>query len=414
MVERRNLPLDGLVVVDLSQVYQGPYATYLMAKAGASVIKVEPITGEPIRQRHSISKGSGAPFAMLNGHKKCITLNLKSEQGKALLKKLVAQADVLVENYAPGVMDRLGVGWDVLREVNPKLIYASGTGYGLSGPDRENLAMDITIQAASGLMSVTGFPDGPPVKAGGAVTDFLSGTHLYAGVMTALYERHFTGQGRLVEIAMEEVMFPTFASNLSFMYDSDCVPPRTGNHHGGLAAAPYNVYQVKDGYVAIIGVNDQHWQSLLEVVGRLDIKDDERFKTKVNRVRYIAETDEIVSTWAATLTRAEACAILKVHKVPHAPVRNLREVADDKHMHERKTLEWLDHPEFGRIVIPDSPIRIHGADRLPAVASASLGQHTDEVLQSMLGLSKQEIQDLKAAGVVSQAQSANVHPATSN
>lgn len=197
-MQRRNRPLDGIVVIDLGQVYQGPYATFLMAKAGATVIKIEPPGGEPVRQREAVSKGSGVPFALLNGHKKCMTLDLKTEQGRTILKALAARADVLLENYAPGVMERLGVGWSVLHALNPRLVYASGSGYGLSGPDCDRLAMDVTVQASSGMMSVTGFPDGPPVKAGPAVVDFLSGIHLYAGVVTALYERPCTCRVRLM------------------------------------------------------------------------------------------------------------------------------------------------------------------------------------------------------------------------
>ncbi|HYF58372.1 MAG TPA: CoA transferase [Burkholderiaceae bacterium] len=395
---RRNMPLDGVLVVDLGQVYQGPYATYLMAKAGATVVKVEPPDGEPVRQREAISRGSGVPFAMLNGHKKCITLDLKNAEGKAVLKRLAAGADVLLENYAPGAMDRLGLGWPVLHELNPRLVYASGSGYGLSGPDRDNMAMDITVQAASGMMSVTGFPDGPPVKAGPAVADFLSGIHLYAGVVTALYERHFTGVGRLVEVSMQETVYPTMASNLNFLYDHDEVPPRTGNQHGGRSAAPYNVYPVRDGWVAILGVSDGHWSNLLKAMGRQDLLDDARFASKVNRVRHIAETDEIVSAWSRTVGREEACALLKAWKVPHAPVRDLVEVTNDRHMHERGYLEWLDHPRFGRIAIPDSPIRLHGADRLPAAASARLGEHCDEVLATILGLPQPEIDALREKG----------------
>lgn len=397
-MNRRNMPLDGVVVLDLGQVYQGPYATYLMAKAGATVIKIEPPSGEPVRQRDAVSKGSGVPFALLNGHKKCITLNFKSEEGRDLLKRLVAKADVLLENYAPGVMDRLGIGWDTLRAVNPRLVYASGSGYGLSGPDRDNLAMDVTVQASSGMMSVTGFPEGPPVKAGPAVVDFLSGTHLYAGVLTALYERHFTGQGRLVEVAMQEAVYPTLASNLTYYYDYDQVPPRTGNQHGGRSAAPYNVYPVKDGYIAIIGVKDLHWSNLLKAMGREELAEDERFANKVKRVRHIEETDDIVSAWSTLLTRDEACAILSRYNVPHAAVRDLVEVTHDRHMHERGFLQWIEHPQFGRVAIADSPIRIHGADTLPAEPSARLGQHTEEVLGSMLGLSREEIEHLQRSG----------------
>ena len=209
-----NRPLAGVIVLDFGQVYQGPYATMLMAKAGADVIKIEPPQGEPLRRRAPPGKSTTFPIAMLNGNKRAITLNLKHERGRELLFRMVEKGDVLLENFAPGVMDRLGVGWSVLHEINPRLVYASGTGYGLTGPDRDNLAMDLTIQAVGGLISGTGFPDGPPVKAGPAVVDFLSGIHLYAATITALFERERTGRGRLVEVAMQEAAYATLTSQL--------------------------------------------------------------------------------------------------------------------------------------------------------------------------------------------------------
>ena len=305
---------------------------------------------------------------------------------------------MLLENYAPGVMDRLGVGWSALHALNPRLVYASGSGYGLSGPDSNQLAMDVTVQASSGMMSVTGFPDGPPVKAGPAVVDFLSGIHLYAGVLTALYERHFTGEGRLVEVAMQEVVYPTLASNLTFYYDHGEVPPRTGNQHGGRSAAPYNVYSARDGHVAIIGVTDAHWAGLIAAMGRADLATDARFASKVARVRHITETDAIVSAWMRELTREEACRALDRHGVPHAPVRDVVEVTHDRHLHERQFLEWIDHPQYGRVAIADSPLHLHGADRLPAVASARLGADTEEIMTTVLGASPEEFRQWTQAG----------------
>jgi CoA:oxalate CoA-transferase len=394
-------PLEGITVVDLGQVYQGPYATLLMAKAGANIIKIEPPTGEPLRLRTALGRGASLPFAMLNSNKRAITLNLKSERGRALLIEMVKRGDVLLENFAPGVMDKLGVGWSVLSRINPRLIYASGSGFGLSGPDRDSLAMDLTVQAVSGIMSITGFPDGPPVKAGAAFVDFLSGIHLYAGVMTALVERARTGRGRLVEVAMEETVYPTLASNLGFLYNSDGqVPPRTGNRHGGLAIAPYNVYPAKDGYVAIICVVENHWQNLLTAMGREDLKDDPRFADNATRVRNLAATDAVVQCWTETLGKAEIFARTKQHRVPSAPVRDLLEVMNDAHMHERGMLERIHHPDLGDIVVPTSPLRLHGADRVPTTPSPRIGQHNDEVYGGWLGLTPAEIEELRREGVV--------------
>jgi CoA:oxalate CoA-transferase len=184
-----RLPLAGLVVIDFGQISQGPYATLLLAKGGADVIKIEPPQGEPLRRRARPGTSSTLPFAMLNQNKRAVTLNLKHPRGRELLFEMVRRADVLLENFSPGTMDALGVGWQVLREINPRLIYATGTGFGISGPDRDNLAMDLTIQAASGIMSVTGAPDGPPMKAGPTLVDYMGGIHLYAAILTALRRR---------------------------------------------------------------------------------------------------------------------------------------------------------------------------------------------------------------------------------
>ncbi len=398
---RPDLPLAGVTVIDLGQIYQGPYATLLMAKAGARVIKVEPRRGEPARLRAQVGMSATFPFAMLNSNKSGVSLDLKHPDGAALLKRMVAKADVLLENFAPGVMDRLGLGWDVLRELNPRLVYASGTGYGLDGPDRDNLAMDLTVQAASGIMSITGFPDGPPVKAGPAIVDFMSGIHLYAAVMTALYDRAVTGRGRLVEVAMQEAVYPALASNLSFLYNRQGeMPPRTGNRHGGMAISPYNVYATSDGHIAIITVTEDHWQNILTAIGRSDLQNDPRFASNALRVKHMADVDAIVEGWCRTVPRDEAIAILKRHRVPSAPVRNLKEVMGDRHMHERGMLEEIDHPELGRITVPTSPLRFHGADKVETTPSPKVGQHNDDIYGGWLGLGPDEIAALRNSGAI--------------
>ena len=398
---RPNLPLAGITVIDLGQIYQGPYATLLMAKAGARVIKVEPRGGEPARFRAKVSQGATFPFAMLNSNKKWVTLNLKTAAGRELLLRMAAKADIVLENFAPGVMDKLGVGWSVLAKLNPRLVYASGSGYGLDGPDRDNLAMDLTVQAASGVMSITGFPGGPPVKAGAAFVDFLSGIHLYAGVMTALYERSITGRGRLVEVAMQETVYPSLASNLGFLYTSEGqVPPRTGNRHGGLSIAPYNVYAAADGHVAVITVVEEHWTSLLKAMGRTDLIGDARYATNADRVARIDEVDTLIEGWTRTLPKNEVFAIAKRHRIPAAPVRDLVEVTNDPHMHGRGMLEHFDHPDLGPVVLPGSPLRFHGADRVATTASPRVGQHNGEVYGGWLGLSAAEIAQLAADAVI--------------
>lgn len=399
--EVENKPLAGVRVIDFGQHYQGPYAGFLLAKAGADVIKIEPLTGEASRNRIKVNKGASLPFEMLNANKRCVTLNLKSDAGKALLKRMVRKSDVLLENFAPGVMDRLGVGWQVLREINPALVYASATGYGLDGPDRDNLAMDLTIQAISGIMASTGFPDSPPVKAGPAVADFMGGTHLYAGILTALFERSRTGKGRLVEVAMEETVYPTLASSLGLQYElGDAATVRTGNRHSGLSVTPYNVYRASDGYVAIICVGNFHWPNLLTAMGREDLKDNPLYETQATRSARIDEVDAIVQDWTSQLTRKEIVEITKAHKVPSAAVRDVHEVVNDPHMHARGMLEWVDNPRIGRVVMPGSPLRIHGADKVPYQPIGELGAQNDEVYGSWLGVPQEDLDSYRRDGVI--------------
>jgi CoA:oxalate CoA-transferase len=397
-VARANRPLDGITVLDFGQVYQGPYATLLMAKAGADVIKIEPPHGEPLRRRAPPGKSTTFPIAMLNSNKRAITLNLKHARGRDLLFRMVEKGDVLLENFAPGVMDRLGVGWNVLHQINPRLVYASGSGYGLSGSDRDNLAMDLTIQAVSGVIATTGFADGPPVKAGPAVVDFLSGIHLYAATVTALFEREHTGRGRLVEVAMQEAAYASLTSQLHAYFDTGQVPPRTGNASHG--RVPLGVYPTNDGYVAMNIAVEEHWHNLLKAMGREELRDDRRFADNAARAAHREETDALIAGWTRMLGKMEIFAIAKRHRIPLAPVRDVDEVMHDAHMHERGMLEWIEHDEIGRLVVPTSPLRYHGADPVETIPSPKLGQHNAEIYGGWLGLSAVEIAELAKEGAI--------------
>ncbi|GGE45577.1 hypothetical protein GCM10007276_23500 [Agaricicola taiwanensis] len=397
--EGGHYPLSGVVVIDLSHIYNGPYATFLMAMAGATVIKIEPHEGEHLRIRAALG-GAALPFAMLNSNKKSIALNLKSPRGREVLLDMVRKADVLVENFAPGVTDRLGIGPSVLQEANPRLIYASSSGYGRSGPYRDYPAMDITVQAMSGVLSITGFPDSPPVKSGPAICDFFAGIHLYGGIMTALFERERSGKGRVVEVSMQESVYASLSSNLGMYFGrGGAIPPRTGNRHGGLAESPYNVYPTSDGHIAIICNNNRHFHALTKAMGRQDLNDDPRFLDLKTRVQNIDTVDEIVGAWTVGFKRDDLTKLLLEHRVPHAPVRNLHEVINDPNMHARGSLQWIDHPEFGRIVVPHSPMRFDGVDLVPLKPSSGLGEDTDAILD-WLAYPDEEVTKLKQDQVV--------------
>ncbi|VTU16586.1 Formyl-coenzyme A transferase [Variovorax sp. SRS16] len=397
---RTDYPLAGLTVIDLSHVYNGPYATFLMAMAGAEVIKVEPFQGEHLRSRGDMG-GAALPFAMLNSNKQPVTLNLKTEQGRALLREMVAKADVLVENFAPGVMDRLGVGAAQLHEINPRLVYGSSSGYGKSGPYRDYPAMDLVMQAMCGVIDSTGFADQPPVKSGAAICDFMAGIHLYGAIMTALYERERTGRGRVVEVSMQDATYASLASNLGMLHArGDAAPARTGNRHGGLGISPYNVYETTDGYVVLNAPGDHHFRAILEVMGRGDLKDDPRFLTRTSRVEHFAEVDALIGDWTRSLARNEVAQRMLAAKVPCAPVRQLAEVMHDENMHARGSLQWIDHPELGSVVLPHSPLVFEGTVRRPIEPSLPLGACNGAVFGTWLGHSQEELAAYEAAGAI--------------
>jgi crotonobetainyl-CoA:carnitine CoA-transferase CaiB-like acyl-CoA transferase len=393
-------PLKGVTVVDLGQIYNGPYCTFLMAMAGAKIIKIEAKGGEHLRRR-AVVGGAALPFAMLNSNKTFATLNLKTPRGRELLHEMVKRGDVLVENFAPNAMERLGLGYEDLRKINPRLIYGAGSGYGRTGPNKDYPAMDLTVQAMAGIMNVTGFPDRPPVKAGPALCDFFGGVHLYGAIMTALYEREKTGVGRLVEVSMQEAVYASLSSNLGLHYTAgNSVPPRTGNRHGGMAEAPYNVYPTQDGFIAIICVGEKHWKSLLDAMQRPDLAQDARFVDLKSRVANMDDVDALVGEFTQRYAKKELFDLLMKHRVACAPVRDLEEVVNDEHMHSRRALEWIQHPIYGRVCLPNSPMRYDGVEPLEIKPSGELGRDNHAVYGEWLGLSDSEIQQLTEDEVI--------------
>lgn len=375
----RPLPLDGITVLDLGQIYQGPYAGFLLAQAGARVIKVEPPGGDTARAR-----GANLAFSMLNSGKECITLDLKDPADLERFKRLAETADVVLMNFAPGVPERLGIGYEDLAAVNPRLVYAHASGFGvrnLDGSPSEATvpAMDLTVQAHTGAMIITGNDGDPPLKAGPAYIDFLGGTHLYGAITTALVEVARTGKGRSVEVAMADAAYFTLATYLS-QWQKAGATMRTGNRHAGLSMAPYNVYECNDGHLAIICVANRHWRALLPVIGRDDLLDDERFRGHVGRSEHMAEVDAIVTEWTRGRSKFEAAQALQAAHVPAAAVRTLDEITHDQSQIQRQAIQWISHPTLGDIPLHASPIRWHDSELRPLVAERPLGADNDTIL----------------------------------
>jgi formyl-CoA transferase len=388
-------PLDGMLVLDLGQIYNGPYCGLQLAFMGARVLKIEPPEGDVVRRRKR--EIEPYPLVMLNSNKESVVLDLKQPRGKEIFLALVAKADVLIENFATGVMDRLGLGWEVLHKLNPRLVYGGSSGFGLDGPYRNLAAMDVTIQAMSGITNATGHADGPPTKAGAAVCDFLAGIHLCAGILGALVQRERAGVGQRVEVAMHEAAAISLASALGAVMDGDQnVPDRTGNRHPALAIAPYNTYPCTDGYVAIFTSAERHWHSMCQMLGRSDLLKNADYSTIPGRAKHMGEIDDIVGAWTITRSKDEILRLLNEAHVPCAPVKTAREVAHDHHLEARGFWVDIDHPKRGRTRVPISPIRLHAGGKAEIRQPApTLGQHTEAVLSELLGITATELTRLR-------------------
>ncbi len=387
-------PLAGITVLDFGQIYNGPYCGFLLAMAGARVVKIESPQGESLRARGTRSSAS-YPFAMLNANKEAITLNLKSERGRELLRGLVSRADVLLENFSPGTMDRHGVGAEALRTLNPRLIYAAATGFGRTGMHRDYLAMDITVQAMSGVMAITGEGTGPPLKAGPALCDFLGGIHLYGAIVTALFQRERTGAGMVVDVAMQDAVFPTLATAIGAMHVLGRHPDRNGNRHPALALAPYNVYRARDGWVAIICIREGHWRNLVDAMQRPELLDDPRFADMTARATNMDAVDTAVEQWTRGLDKDAVFRIAQAHDVICAPVQDLADVLDDPHLHARGMLSRVHHPSLGDVAMPSTPLRFEGVVPPAYRDSRELGADNERVYGELLGLSANEVARLR-------------------
>ena len=399
MASYQRQPLAGITVLDMGQIYNGPYCGYLLAMAGARVIKIESPIGETLRGAERAS-GEGYPFCMLNGNKETITLNLKSDRGQELLKSLVSHADVLLENYAPGTMAKYGVGSDDLTAINPRLIYAAATGFGQQGPHSDYRAMDVTVQAMSGVVAITGYEDEPPLKSGPALCDILGGVHLYSAIVTALMQRVTTGEGAVIDVSMQDSVIPTLCSALGAYYRFGDNPPRVGNHHQAKALAPYNIYETSDGHVAIICIREGHWRKLLKAMNRQDLADDERFANMAIRSKNMALIDEVVEAWSKTLSTQEVFETCQEHEVICAPVQSISDVLNDPHLISRGALQKLKHPELGALMIPNTPLRFQGLEP-PAVALPhAVGEDNEKVYGELLELSSEDVEALKEAAAI--------------
>jgi CoA:oxalate CoA-transferase len=395
------LPLDDLRILDLTHFYNGPYATLLLSYLGAEVIKIEaPGFGDGGRALFR-RKGMpyGTPFALLNSNKRSVTLNLKSDEGRSLFKRLVRRADIVVENYAAGTMDSMGLGYEVLRAENPRLIYASSTGFGLSGPYRDVAAFDPIVQAMAGVMAITGEADGPPMKTGAAVADILGGVHLCAGLLAAIRQRDRTGTGLMVELCLYDSVIPALTTFLGAM-GMGLTNLRDGNRASGGAISPYNAYPATDGWVMILAGDNVRWTKLCALMNQPELAGDPRFATTRARAKNRHEVDRIVGQWTGTKTRRELFEIMAAADVFCGIVQDLPEVMSDPHLLARGMLREIDHPTLGPMTIFTSPLRLGGEPPVPKSPSPAIGDENERFYREELGLSAEDIAALRDRKVI--------------
>jgi len=392
--------LQGVKVICVGQFYFAPYCTMLMARLGADVTKVESPEGDPYRRLSTVDEdGVSMQFQFVNAGKRTIKLDLKTPEGQDVLRRLAAQADVLVQNLAPGAMDRFGLGYEQLSALNPRLIMASGTGFGSFGPSAGEPAMDLTIQARTAVMSTTGFMDGAPVRTGPSVVDFNAGAHLLAGVLAALYHRTVTGLGQHVEVALQDAILPSLTSNIAGMMTSGgAMPERTGNRHGGLAVTPYNAYRAEDGWITVLCPTEAHWRRLCRLMND-PATDDPRFDDMHGRCVHTDDVDAIIGRWTQDKSKEFLAKELKAANIPCAPVVTLSELIDDPHVEARGVIRRVDD-ERGGFTTLGSPLFLSRSPLVEPARASVLGAHTESVLREELGMSDDEIAELRAAEAI--------------
>ena len=391
--------LSGVTVIDLTRVLSGPYCTMVLADHGARVIKIEhPVRGDDTRHwGPPFIASESAYFLSINRNKESVTLDFKQAGGPQILERLLAVADVVVENFRPGTLDAIGfAGSDVLAR-HPRVVYCSISGYGQTGPRREEPGYDAVMQAEGGLMSITGDADGPPYRLGVAITDIVSGLFAAQGVMAALFARSQTGRGQVVDIGMLDATAALLTYQAGNYFATGQAPARLGNRHPTIA--PYESVHASDGEFVIAGGNDSIWRRLCQVIGRPELADDPRFKTNSDRMAHYGDLRQALEDALKSRTRSEWVRELTANGVPCGSVREISEVLADPQIAARGMIAEVQHPTIGKARVINSPVKLSDTPASVRTAPPTLGQHTVAVLTE-LGYDRREIEEFKNAGVV--------------
>ena len=393
--------LSDIKVLDLTRVLSGPYAAMWLGDLGADVIKIEmPVKGDDARFTPIHVNGHSTFFAAMNRNKRSITLNLKEEEGKKIFLEMVRKADVVMSNYRPGVMERLGLGYEQLREINDQIIFATVSGFGQKGPYAQRAAYDIVAQGMGGIMSLNGVEGGEPTRVGASISDITAGMNTVIGILAALHARTLTGKGQSIDIALvDSVLALTPSENMRYFISGKLVP-RMGNRYVG--NSPYGAFRAKDGsFIIACGSDKLFAKFCTDVLKKPELAEDERLRIMTNRSDNHPLVKQIVEEWASQYTAEEAVEQILAAGVPAGPIFNMDDISQDPHIvGEREMLVKIDQPGLGEITVTNNPVKLSDTKATIRRPAPLLGQHNEEVYGEWLGFDKDKIEELKQNGIV--------------
>jgi CoA:oxalate CoA-transferase len=399
--------LEGIRVIDMSHVLAAPTATMFLADLGAEVIHLEPPHGDDAREYGPFAgepgKNHSGYFISLNRNKKSLVLNLKQEKGREILRELIRVSDVIVENFRPTTMKKMGLGWEDIRKINPRIIYAAISGFGHDSPPEyaSRPSYDMVAQAYSGLMSITGPVGGPPCRVGSSVGDIIAGQQAVIGILAALSYREKTGRGQFYDGSMVDGLFTVLESAVARYTMTGKIPGPLGGAHPSIT--PFEAFRTKDSWIIVAAGNDALWTRLCRILDREDLIRDQRFENNHFRTENQRELSEILTAELIKKKTAEWIEIFEKHDIPYSRINNMKDICEDKVIRHRNMLVTVDQPDVGPVRITGSPIRLSETPGEVVSPAPRLGEHSEEVLRTVLGYDREKIDTLKADGVINAA-----------